>query len=303
MGKALRRVLLADTKEELRRHVRELAVQHTKEGCFEVDDGYGMGDREYGQAYDVCHILFRETIHLLPKLEVLDLSRFPLLDREEKTWLGALNAICTSGGPDWSRSTGFATVRRMALHLGTVRCGKMWVVFRLPNLKELEIDVRCPARSISWDRADEAWWSVGTSHVEALRVLGLDNRCGRPHMLHLMSCACAALRSVFVSMTDMNTTHQVPQIFDGHVRCGNLKILQMAVVGLWHYEVELGSIGEGCNSSRLGIELQDVMIHATGCYDGNKEGVLESEHVKVVNIREQSENEKKAYDPRLARRP
>jgi hypothetical protein len=305
MGKNLLRTLLADVEEDLRKHVRRLAFKHTTEGCLEVDEQVGIGDAGYGSVFDACEPLMLDTITLLPNLIMLDLSRLAPLAREAPVWLSALEIACTAGQSNWQVSTGFGNVKRMTLHLGAMGGKELWSVFRLPNLRELELDVRKPAYLRHRHQlALVKYWQAGTSNIETLRIVGLKSEClSRLHDLSSMSRACKALRTFFLSMENLYMAKNIARQLENHVLSATLTGLQFAVVGLWHYDVELVGVDDHVDLDELGKQMVMMLLHATGTYGAEDEEKAGGEHLRLTGMRELTEVEKEAYDLRLARRP
>jgi hypothetical protein len=298
MGHSLYRTLQADTASNLRKHVRELSIAHTQSGCQEVDETQSVSDAGYGRTYDVCQALFQRTIELLPNLELVDLSSFH--NKGDCTWLNTLHDLYNnSKGTLWYATTPWAKVKSMAVHLGAVGAEDLWVLFRLPCLKELEVDAR--RKPVIMGRAGSRnleRWPIGVSPIETFRLIGL----GGTHVAS-MSNACKTLRSVFVATEDILQVGYVPWTFKKHIRNGTLHTLQLAVVGLWYYEVVVMSIGEGDTHCRaLGKEVRDLLIHATGNHGVNAEVWSDSGLLKVREMRELTEEEKDAYSTRPSTR-
>lgn len=183
------------------------------------------------------------------------------------------------------------------------------MVFRLPALRELEVDIRSVDTEVSWGngRQNDGLWPVGTSGVEVLRIIGLWGGWARVNDVKRMSRACRALSSVFVAVSGMQAVKLVPHLFKQHIESRVLEQLQIAVQGLWEYEMSVLS-GEVCDKlfdqdAALGGEMMDLMIHATGHHGMGTKDCYESERVKITSMRELSADEKKAYDTRLGRRP
>lgn len=313
MGTALHRALSADTAGPLRRHVRCLAVQHAPAGgCLAVKEQEdGVHAPDYGATYDVCQVNLQRTLELLPALEVLDLSRFPPRDEGKHVWLSVLWAAYSAHAsletPDWAAGTGFARVRRLALHMGGVSAEAIWMVFRLPALRELEIDVRTPGPYTAWEyyNGKEGQWPKGTSGVEVLRVVGVQ-ALFRMGDLRWMSEACRVLKSVFVSVSGMDSVRYVPRVFEKQIQGGGMQELRIVVDGLWVYEVDFMAtwVLEEDDYYVPGDALMALMIHATGHHGmGEKNECFEGERVRITSMRELSADEKKAYDIRRPRRP
>jgi hypothetical protein len=296
MGHSLYRTLQADTASKLRKHVRELSVAHTQSGCQEVDETQGVNDAGYGRTYDVCQALFQRTIELLPNLELVDLSNFH--NKGDCTWLNTLHDLYNGKDTLWYATTPWAKVKSMAIHLGAVGAEDLWVLFRLPCLKQLEVDAR---KAIMVSRAGSKKlerWPVEVSPIEVFRVIGL----GGMHIAS-MSDACKTLRSVFVATEDILQVEYVPWLFKKHIHSGALNTLQLAVVGLWYYEAVVTSIErEDTHCHALGKELKDMLIHATGNHGVDAEVWSDSEFLRVGEMRELTEEEKDAYSTGLSTR-
>ncbi|KAF2249886.1 hypothetical protein BU26DRAFT_550202 [Trematosphaeria pertusa] len=286
MGRQLLRTLSAN--RHLAECVENFAVQHSAEGCFQTITKYSIEQDEwYGRVEDQCGPLLLSTIRLLPNLKVLDLSRFPP-KQSDPVWLHPrLDQEGNRIGRALDASQ-FSVVHHLSLHLGSLSGSELWPVFRLPSLRSLEVDMREPG--MTW------------SDVKSLSIIGFS--AWRADDVKRMCLACVALRSLFVTTSDLATTHYIPKTCRSHIRGERLKSIRVAVEGLWHYDVDVGPYR--VDDEVVGKELVNVLSYVTGDHgaDGSRvEASSGCDMVRSVTLRELSPDEKRAYDSRLVRRP
>jgi hypothetical protein len=120
-GRCLLRILQADTNGDLRMYVRSFSVQHSS---FETDDEIDYNDAGYGTIGETREKLTLDILALLPSVEVVDLSRLvpsQVRDPALPVWLGEIQGAYMLSTSNWHTSTCFASVKRLALRLGSLR--------------------------------------------------------------------------------------------------------------------------------------------------------------------------------------
>lgn len=152
---------------------------------------------------------------------------------------------------------------------------------------------------IVWEKEK---WPPGISPIEKFRIVGMHNNLSVTH-LDWMSSACKALRSVFVATEDILQLDFLPYFFKTHIHSGALRTMQIAVVGLWHYEVVIESVREeDTHLKHLADELKNLLIHVTGNPGAEAETWSDSGYLRVKEMRELTKDEKEAYSDRLSTR-
>jgi hypothetical protein len=147
------------------------------------------------------------------------------------------------GTCNWRASTCFSNVKKLALHLGSLREEMVLPVFRLPTLCELDLDVRRRERYSQdrWSTFALENWESKTSGIEILRIVQLRNGSAPWIDMPAMSAACKALRHVSILIQAVHMISNTVSTLWPHIRSGVLTKLQL--VGLMpsldhptHYE-------------------------------------------------------------------
>ena len=273
--------------------VKQFAVKHTTEGCFKPMEATVDQEELYGTVTDTCVVLLIETLENLSMLEVLDLSRFAKRADSRSEWLAALTTL-VSNQPN--QPLLFSNLRHLSVHLGAVAVYELLPFFGLPQLRSLEVDIR--------KRGFTTQMQPGTTQsypVSCLRIIGFTN--AKLVQVSWLAVRFPALDSLFVS-TGINDSKFIGRAFAKNIESGSLKTIQVAVPGLWHYEVE--TMEARVSDEELAGDLYNALVYATGAegvVKGRIEIPPECQSVRSVSIRELTEAEKKAYDDRRPRRP
>jgi hypothetical protein len=305
-GGCLLRVLQADTNGDLRKHVRSFSVQHSS---FETDDEIDVDDAGYGTVGETREKLTLEILTLLPSVEVVDLSRLvpsQARDPSVPAWLGEVQGAYMLSTSNWHTSTCFASVKRLALHLGSLRAEQIWPVFHLPNLRELELDVRKHERGHShcWTES-HGNWETGTSNIESLRLVALKER-GVTYLSH-MRAACKAIRHVSVAIQALDMISSIVSRLWPHICSGVLTKLDFVAIlpsqsKAKHYNFALLDVHSGVSMDGLYDEMigmvQDVIMGTHRTTIGE-----ERKYLELAEVEELTELEKKVYDGELFSRP
>ena len=326
----------------LANRVKHLAVQHTAEGCFRPVKSSIDQEELYGTVTDTCSVLLLQTLRVLDGLEALDLSRFavrlnsrtewldaviklmeepvsvlaheisvPLgpLERQEQTGVSLTTAapalssspttklIGEPPSPRLNRPPIFSKLRHLSVHLSAIPVYELLPFFGLPQLRSLEVDIRrygSPARirAINTDKSYP---------ISSLSVIGFSHQ--KLDQVGWLAARCSDLHDLLVT-TKITDSKFIGRLFARHIRSGSLKTIRVAIVGLWHYEVEMKETQE--SDTELGDELYSALVYASstvGVVEGRVELPTECYSVRSVTIRELTEAEKKAYDVELPRRP
>ncbi|KAF2683038.1 hypothetical protein K458DRAFT_419261 [Lentithecium fluviatile CBS 122367] len=298
MGRRLLRTLLE--QPDLAAHVKYFAVQHTNEGCFVPVESSIEKEDTYGTVTDDCSALLLQTLCVLHELDELDLSRFTVRPYSSSEWLLPLTKVMGKQQQQPSTSSLphlFTKLRHLSVHLSAAPVCSLIPFLRLSSLRSLEVDVRRPRPNHEIPRAE----TNASYHITSLSIIGFDD-----HSLTLvswLSARCSALQNLLVT-TDINNTKIIGRIFGRHIGSGSLETIQVVIVGLWYYDVQVESAR--ISDEARGDELFNALVYATMADEavcGRVEMPVESRSVRSVTMRELTEVEKKTYDGRFPRRP
>lgn len=307
MGHHLLRTL--EAHPQLAGSVTYFAAQHTSEGCYQLVSAPFSEEHAYGTVEERCAPLAVRTVRLLSHLTALDLSRLTPKRDDVPVW--QLLFTHPRGEPfDTSsmhgrleeelRVEGLASLQYLSVHLWDAPARKLLPFLKMDGLRTLEVDMRRRGRNfLPHTHGDR----TGT-RVEHLRIIG----CGASRQADVRWLAeeLGDLSTLFLAAKELGgSISMLMMLFGGHLRRGVVRSVQVAVVGLWRYEVEFETGEEDQVYARSCV---GALMYATGRAE------VEGRVVEVgtgypgvtrVVMKELSEEEKKAYDlrPSLVRRP
>lgn len=292
-GRSLERTL--SLNPELAASVRYFSVQHTTEGCYNPVDAHIKQMDLYGAVEDMCTSLLASTLPLLSNVTVLDLSRFNC--NPMTTALSSLMVILERYMKRKLAQGASLQLRHLALHVSTEPLNVFFPLFKTPSLRSIELDMR-PRRF----RPVIARGLTCLPHIESVSIVGYT--LARRDDLACLKHQCPSVSNLLVTAKVLEELLDVAEIFAPDIRSGTLKRIQVAVVGLWYYDVEL--VPSTLKSRALAEEFLAALTYVSGRHDpsqGRFDVSSKCQGIRSIGMRELTDEEKRAYDLRLARRP
>jgi hypothetical protein len=252
--------------------------------------------------------LLLEILALAPNVEVLDLSRLVPSGDETPAWLALLRDTCEDyrQAPDWHVSTGFSSLTTLRVHLGSMPQCLLWPIFRLPNLVELELDVREQPQNRD-HRHISRILTTRSSKIERLRIVGMKEEVHDfwHDAIGQHAATCKKLRSMFVAVQALGMMQRVVRYLEQDIHSGALTKLQFAGIPVddpMFFGFELEGLHEGVDIEEL---FDGVRRMARAVIMGTADDCAgeERKYLKLVEVRKLSEMEKRAYDVKRVSRP
>jgi hypothetical protein len=300
MGRQFLNTIIA--QPELADRVKHFAVQHTAEGCFQpVESSIEQLD-VYGTVTDTCAALLLETLPVLAQLEALDLSRFTRKD-SSLGWLKSMAEMIDEQPSSLRKPPQlFSSLRHLSVHLGPMAVYELLPFLRLPHLRSLEVDVRRVNYAIQPQTLDTDY----ICSITSLSVIGYTSI--RRSELSWLAARCPALESLLVTTNtyiDAGNSQDIGNVFAEHTQNGSLKSFRIAMEGRYWVMMTI-NVREG--GAKLGYELFHALHYAADNLHNKLGGEVEIPPDKWKSVwsiakRKLTTVEKRAYDPKLLRRP